>query len=87
MIKSAKRDLADWPEGAFRFHQVDADEGPGIILMLEARSENVTEIVSAFGQLGVTAERLAKTSTARLQGYINSSALAGPYLARIAGRW
>lgn len=81
MIRSAKRDLADWPEDAFRFHQVDADQGPGIILLLEAQYENVTEIVSAFGQLGVTAEKLAKTSTARLQGYMNSSAFAGPYLA------
>lgn len=81
MIRSAKRDLADWPEDAFRLHQVDADQGPGIILLLEARYEYLTEIVSAFGQLGVTAERLAKTSTARLQGYMNSSAFAGPYLA------
>lgn len=81
MLARTRRDLADWPEDAFRMQQVSADQGPGIILLLEARYTNVTEIVSAFGQLGVTAERLAKTSAARMQGYAESSAFAGPYLA------
>lgn len=81
MLARTRRDLADWPEDAFRLHQVPADQGPGIILLLEARYANITEIVSAFGQLGVTAERLAKTSAARIQGYADASAFAGPYLA------
>lgn len=81
MLERARRDLADWPEDAFRLHQVPADQGPGIILLLEASYTNVTEIVSAFGQLGVTAERLAKTAAARMQGYAELSAFAGPYLA------
>lgn len=81
MLARTRRDLADWPDEAFRMCQVPADQGPGIILLLEARYAKVTEIVSAFGQLGVTAERLAKTAAARMQGYAESSAFAGPYLA------
>lgn len=81
MLVRARRALADWPDEAFALHQLRADEGPGIILLLEARYAEVTEVVSGFGQLGVPAERLAKTSAARMKGYVEASAFAGPYLA------
>ena len=81
MLTRARRDLADWPEDAFAIRELPADQGPGVILMLEARYADVTEVVSGFGQLGVPAERLAKTSAARIRGYIESKAFAGPYLA------
>jgi RNA 3'-terminal phosphate cyclase (ATP) len=71
MLARARRDLDGLP----------ADQGPGVILMLEAQYANVTEVVSGFGQLGVPAERLAKTCAARMNGYIEASAFAGPYLA------
>ncbi len=82
MLARARRTLADWPDEAFAVHQVPAEEGPGIILLLEDRYAAVTEVVSAFGQLGVPAEQLAKTAAARMQGYAEAaSAFAGPYLA------
>jgi len=81
LLARARRDLADWPEDAFAVRQLPADQGPGVILMLEARYAEVTELVSGFGQLGVPAERLAKTSAARMKGYVEASAFAGPYLA------
>lgn len=81
MLARARRDLPTWPDDGFAVRQLPADEGPGVILMLEARYANVTELVSGFGQLGVPAERLAKTSAARMNGYIEASAFAGPYLA------
>jgi RNA 3'-terminal phosphate cyclase (ATP) len=61
--------------------ELPADQGPGVILMIEARKAHVTEIASGFGQLGVPAERLAKTAAGRLKGYVASGAFAGPYLA------
>ncbi len=79
--KRARKDLADWPEDALAVRELPADQGPGVILMLEARYANVTELVSGIGQLGVTAESLAKTAVARVKGYIESTAFAGPYLA------
>ncbi len=81
MLARARRDLSGWPDDAFVVRELPADQGPGVILMLEARYANVTEVVSGFGQLGVPAERLAKTSVARMSGYIEATAFAGPYLA------
>lgn len=81
LLARARRDLSEWPEGAFAVRQLPAEQGPGVILMLEARYEHVSEIVSGFGQLGVPAERLAKTAAARMRGYLESPAFAGPYLA------
>jgi RNA 3'-terminal phosphate cyclase (ATP) len=81
MIARLRKDLPDWPEEAFVVRELPADQGPGVILMIEARKAQVTEIASGFGQLGVPAERLAKTAAGRLKGYVASGAFAGPYLA------
>lgn len=81
MLGKARQNLAAWPEEAFVLRELPADQGPGVILMLEARHAHVTELVSGFGQLGVSAERLAKTSAARMSGYVAGQAFAGPYLA------
>ena len=75
------RKLLDWPEEAFAVRELPADQGPGNIVLLEAAFEHVTEIVSGFGKLGVTAEAVVKTASARMAGYLASDAFAGPYLA------
>jgi RNA 3'-terminal phosphate cyclase (ATP) len=73
--------LSDWPDEAFSVRELPGDQGPGVILMLEAAFADVTEVVSGFGQLGVPAERLAKASAGRMSGYLETAAFAGPYLA------
>ena len=75
------RKLLDWPDDAFAVRELSESEGPGNILLLEAAFEHVTEVVSGFGKLGVSAERVAQTAAARMQGYLGSDAFAGPYLA------
>jgi RNA 3'-terminal phosphate cyclase (ATP) len=83
----AVRELAEvekvlgWPEEARRIEQLPERVGPGNIVMLEAEFEQVTEIVSGFGQLGTPAEVVAKKAAKRMRGYLESSAAAGPYLA------
>lgn len=79
-IAVVRRELG-WSEREAFVRELPAEDGPGNILLLEAQFEHVTEIVSGFGQLGVTAERVAKTAIARMRGYLTSSAFAGPYLA------
>jgi RNA 3'-terminal phosphate cyclase (ATP) len=79
-LKAARKILADWPDEAFVTRQLPADQGPGNALLVEARFDHVTEIVSAFGKLGIPAERLATTAARRMAGYVASSAFAGPYL-------
>jgi RNA 3'-terminal phosphate cyclase (ATP) len=78
-IKTVKK-LLDWPEEAFAIRELPEEQGPGNILLLEAAFEHVTEIVSGFGKLGVPAEQLAKRAAARIAGYLESDAFAGPYL-------
>lgn len=83
----AARELAalakvlDWPEEARRIEQLPEGVGPGNVLILEAEHENVTEIVSGFGRLGLPAELLATKAAKRMAGYLGSAAAVGPYLA------
>lgn len=78
---TARKTLSDWPDDAFAIRELPLDQGPGVILVLEAAFEQVTEVVSGFGKLGVSAERIATTATGRMAGYLASDAFAGPYLA------
>lgn len=75
------RKVLDWPEDAFSVELLPQELGPGNILLVQAEYEQVTEVVSGFGRLGVGAESLARTAAQRLAGYMESPAFAGPYLA------
>lgn len=80
-IDTARNLLEDWPEEAFAVRELPAEHGPGNILLIEAAFEQVTEVVSGFGKLGVPAQQVAKKAAARMAGYCASTAFAGPYLA------
>jgi RNA 3'-terminal phosphate cyclase (ATP) len=43
MLARVQKDLPAWPEDCFTVRELPADQGPGVILMLEASYENVTE--------------------------------------------
>lgn len=76
----AARKVLDWPEESFAVRQLPEERGPGNIVLIEAAFDNVTEIVSGFGQLGVPAEAVARKAAGRMAGYLASAAFAGPYL-------
>lgn len=78
--KAAQKELADWDDDAIIIRELPADEGPGIALVLEAGFEHVTEVVSGFGKLGISAERIGRTAGKRMAGYEASGVFAGPYL-------
>lgn len=80
MQKAARKNLADWPEDAFVMRELPESEGPGMAILFEAQYENVTEVVSGFGKIGVKAERIGKSTAARIAGYMGTNAVAGPYL-------
>jgi RNA 3'-terminal phosphate cyclase (ATP) len=80
-IDTARQVLPEWPPEAFTMRQLPEEQGPGNALLLEAAFDQVTEIVTGFGKLGVSAESLAKTAAQRMAGYLASPAFAGPYLA------
>ena len=78
--KAVQKELDGWPDDAVAIRDLPADQGPGIAVILESAYEHVTEIVSGFGKLGISAERIGSTAGKRMAGYEGSSAFAGPYL-------
>jgi RNA 3'-terminal phosphate cyclase (ATP) len=58
-----------------------SQEGPGNILMIELRHEQVTEIFSAPGEKGVKAESVAEQVVREAMHYLKSGATAGEHLA------
>ncbi len=80
-LNAARKVLADWPDDAFGVRQLADEQGPGNALLLDAEFEQVTEVVTGFGKLGVSAESLAKKAANRMAGFLSSNAFAGPYLA------
>jgi RNA 3'-terminal phosphate cyclase (ATP) len=73
--------LLGWPEESRRIEQLPERQGPGNILVLEAVFDQVTELISGFGQLGVPAHVVGQKAAKRMAGYLESKAVAGPYLA------
>jgi RNA 3'-terminal phosphate cyclase (ATP) len=55
--------------------------GPGNVVTLEVVSEQVTEVVTAFGRRGVPAEEVAASAVDEIQRYLDSNAAVGEHLA------
>ena len=68
-------------DGQLRTLQTKNSTGPGNAVMVEVTSANVTEIFTAFGKLGVSAEKVAKDAAEEAQKYLGSNAAVGEHLA------
>jgi RNA 3'-terminal phosphate cyclase (ATP) len=55
--------------------------GPGNVILAEIKSEQATELFSAFGRRGVRAEEVARELSDRVSAYLSAGAPVGPYLA------
>jgi RNA 3'-terminal phosphate cyclase (ATP) len=64
-----------------RIVETKQSAGPGNVVILEIESEGVSETFIAFGQLGVSAENVAKEAIGEAREYLVSSAAAGAHLA------
>lgn len=78
--KAAMKALPGWEPDSITLRELPADQGPGIAILLEAPFENVAEVVSGFGKLGLSAEKIGATAGKRMAGYEASGVFAGPYL-------
>ncbi len=78
--KAAMKALPGWEPDSITLRELPADQGPGIAMLLYAPFEHVTEVVSGFGKLGLSAEKIGATAGKRMAGYEASGAFAGPYL-------
>jgi RNA 3'-terminal phosphate cyclase (ATP) len=72
--------MLGWNKDAGKIDQTTKSAGPGNIVMIEAGFAGVTEIFSAFGQPGVSAEAVASAAAREAREYLASRAAAGEHL-------
>ena len=83
----AKRELAQvekmlgWTGAELVIRQLPQDEGPGNVLMLKIQSQHITDLFTAFGQRGLSAENVAHSAVTEARTYLASSAPVGEHLA------
>lgn len=65
----------------WRVESIESSPGPGNVLMIEAASAEVTEVVTSFGMKGVTAERVASDACDEVEAYLAAGVPVGTYLA------
>jgi RNA 3'-terminal phosphate cyclase (ATP) len=72
--------MLNWGPEAFSVQESHNSAGPGNIVMVEIGSSDVTEIFSSFGQVGVSAEKVASIAAREARDYLVSRAAVGEHL-------
>jgi RNA 3'-terminal phosphate cyclase (ATP) len=72
--------MLNWGPECFSVEESRDSAGPGNIVMIEIGSREVTEIFSAFGQVGLSAEKVASIAARDAREYLVSRAAAGEHL-------
>jgi RNA 3'-terminal phosphate cyclase (ATP) len=72
--------MLNWGPECFSVGESRNSAGPGNIVMIEIGSSEVTEIFSAFGQVGLSAEKVASIAAREARVYLVSRAAAGEHL-------
>ena len=75
------RDRLGWGAECCSVQEAATSRGPGNILCIEIASENVTEIFTGFGELGVSAEKVAEKAVREAEQYLAAGVTVGHYLA------
>ena len=79
--KSRLLEKTGWPEESVLIETVRNSLGPGNIVMIEVIAENVTELFTGFGEIGVKAEKVAQKTVKCYQEYLAANVPVGEYLA------
>ena len=72
--------MLNWGPEAFSVQESRNSAGPGNVVMIEIGSSEVTEIFSAFGQVGLAAEKVASIAAREAREYLVSRAAVGEHL-------
>jgi len=75
------RDRLGWSKECCVIEAVDSSPGPGNILCVEIESEQCTEVFTGFGELGVSAEKVAGGTVRQVEEYLSVDVPVGHYLA------
>ena len=73
--------LLNWDAEALRCEDTKNSVSPGNLVMVETGSPTVTQIFTAFGKLGVSAEDVAKDAAEQARTYMHSTAAVDEHLA------
>lgn len=71
----------NWEPSCFESMLNDDSRGPGNVVLITLRYENVTEVFTGFGEKGKKAERVAREVLDRAERYLANDAPVGEYLA------
>jgi len=70
-----------WPQEQLLLRGLPNDVGPGNAVTITLEHENVTEVVTGFGEKGLRAETVAKDAAVAARAYLSASAPVGEHLA------
>ncbi len=70
-----------WDEASLTIDEVKGSHGPGNAVIIELEAEHLTEVFTAFGQLGVRAEDVAQEALRQAEEYLAAGVPVGRYLA------
>ena len=79
-IRTVERHLG-WDARELTVEELPAARGPGNVVIIEVESEQVTEVVTAFGQRGVRAETVAEQACLETAEYLEAEVPVGVHLA------
>jgi len=85
-VDIARRELSQLSEllaladGESKIREVEAS-GPGNLLWIEVRHEHITDVFTAHGEVGVSAEQVAAKVARQVEKYIGSGSAVGAHLA------
>ena len=79
-LDALARDLG-WSSDQLRHLTSRQNEGPGNALMVTLEHASVSEVFTAFGERGVSAERVARTVADEVRAFESSIGALGPHLA------
>jgi RNA 3'-terminal phosphate cyclase (ATP) len=76
-----KQEMPGWDRQELVVETISDTRSPGNFVMLAFEMENVTEVFTAIGERGVTAEQVARQAVERAKQYLCVDVAAGPNLA------
>ncbi len=79
-LKVVGRELG-WPPDSLTAVTVENAQGPGNILTIVIESEALTEVITGFGQRGVSAEKVAARAVGQVRDYLRRDVPVGRHLA------
>jgi len=79
-LNTVRRALG-WDQSQLRLRGLSNAPGPGNALVASIEHQNVTEVFTAFGEKGVSAEKVAKKLSRQVREYLDDGVPVGPNLA------